>query len=80
MNDFLGGGASQIPCTDTFAGIHAFSEPESKALDDFYATMHDRIKIYLSFHSAAEMILFPMGHVGTFEEVPNVDDLVNLKS
>ena len=71
------GGASQVACTDTFAGRAPYTEPEVKALIDHYEKVHEKVKIYLSFHSAAEMILYPMGHTGTFEEVPNVADLVS---
>lgn len=75
--NILVGGSSAIPCTDTFAGLHPYSEFESKALVEFYDVIHEKVKIYLSFHSAAEMLLYPMGHTGSFEEVPNVDDLVS---
>lgn len=71
------GGASKVPCTDTFAGREPYTEPEVKALVDYYEKVHEKVKIYLAFHSAAEMILYPMGHTGTFEEVPNVADLVS---
>ncbi|KAL7015404.1 hypothetical protein ACKWTF_016436 [Chironomus riparius] len=73
--NFMMGGASQVACTDTFAGRAPYTEPEVKALVDYYEKVHEKVKIYLSFHSAAEMILYPMGHTGTFEEVPNVADL-----
>jgi Zinc carboxypeptidase len=69
-------GASAVPCTDTYGGLFPYSEPESKALNDFYATLHQNVKIYLSFHSAAQSLLYPWGHIGTYENMPNKDHLV----
>lgn len=45
------GGASSIPCTDTFAGPYAFSEIETQTLSNYYSSIADKITLYLSFHS-----------------------------
>lgn len=59
----LGGyGSSDNPCADTYAGPTAFSEIETKSLSNFLLSIKDEIKIYLSFHSAARMILSPWSH------------------
>lgn len=42
-------------------GPYAFSEPETKALMDFYATVADKMDLYLCFHSAAKMLMYPLG-------------------
>lgn len=70
------GGASAVPCTDTYAGPHPYSEFESKALNDFYATVHEKVVMYLSYHSAVQMLLYPWGHIGTYDNMPNKDHLV----
>lgn len=38
-------GSSQDPCDDTFAGSHAFSEPETRAVADFLLDHRDRIQV-----------------------------------
>lgn len=43
---------------------------------DFYATIADKAALYLSFHCAAEMLLYPMGH--TIAAVENKQDLVRI--
>ena len=64
---FLDGGASENPCSETFAGPTPFSEPETIALRDFVSARSSEIKIYLSFHSFGQYVLFPYGH--TAQEV-----------
>lgn len=66
-----------MACTDTYAGPYAFSENETKALMDFYATIADKSEAYISFHCAASMLLYPMGHTASTELVPNVEHLVS---
>lgn len=73
---FLVGGSSRLSCTDTYMGPTAFSEKETKAVMDFYATIASKSDAYISFHSAAEMLLYPMGHTNATDLVPNVGDLV----
>lgn len=73
----LEGGASALACTDTYSGPAAFSEKETKAMMDFYATIANKAEAFISFHCAAEVLLYPMGHTNSTELVPNVSDLVN---
>lgn len=69
------GGASSNPCSETFAGPQAFSEPEADALRKYVTSIKDKIKIYLSFHSYGQYLLSPYGH--TKDEVaPNSADLL----
>ncbi|KAG5669079.1 hypothetical protein PVAND_016978 [Polypedilum vanderplanki] len=70
---WMNGGASAVACTDTFAGKAPFSEPETKALMDFYATVYEKVKIFLSFHSATQALLYPWGD--TLSPTQNVNDL-----
>lgn len=51
-------GASSNPCSEQFAGTKPFSEPESVALAAFIKSF-DNIRLYLSFHSYGELLLFP---------------------
>lgn len=51
-------GASTNPCSDAYAGSHAFSEPEAAALAEFIKSFTN-IRLYLSFHSYGQMLLFP---------------------
>lgn len=71
-------GASTNPCSDTFAGPRAHSEPEAQAVDNFLRANAGKFDIYLAFHSYAHQILFPMGNtavrivrlfIGTFLDI-----------
>lgn len=77
---FLVGGSSRMACTDTYMGPEAFSEKETKAVMDFYATIANKSDAYISFHSAAEMLLYPMGHTNATDLVPNVGHLVRTEN
>lgn len=65
-----------MACTDTYSGPEPFSEKETRALMDFYATIADKVDAYIAFHSAAELLLYPMGHTISKELVPNHEHLV----
>lgn len=69
------GGASQNPCSETYAGPAAFSEPETVALSNFVGSVADEVDIYLAFHSYGHYILYPYGH--TIEPAANVELLVS---
>ena len=62
FNYMLNGGASSVKCHNYYAGPQPFSEPETRALNDFYATVHAQVDVYLAFHSFANMLLYPYGH------------------
>lgn len=55
-------GASNDPCSDTYAGTSAFSEVETRSLSNYALGLKEEIKAYIAFHSAARMILSPYGH------------------
>lgn len=42
---------------------------------DYYATIADHVDAYLSFHCAAEVILYPMGHSSDPSLLHNAQDL-----
>lgn len=74
---FLGfpvnGGASSNPCSETYAGPNAFSEVEASSIAAFYRTIASEVKVFLSFHSYGQYVLYPYGH--TTAAAPNFDDL-----
>lgn len=51
-------GSSWFPCSQIYAGPKPFSEVETEALSEFIKTFNN-IKIYLSFHSYSQLLLFP---------------------
>ncbi|XP_055308561.1 uncharacterized protein LOC129572592 [Sitodiplosis mosellana] len=65
-------GASTNPCAETYAGPTPFSEPEILALSKFIKSF-DNIKLYISFHSYSQLLLFSYGH--SKEHTPNHNDL-----
>lgn len=73
---FAEGGASSIPCSDTFAGYNAFSEPETKSLSEFITSIQDKLVGYIGFHSYSQLLLIPYGHSPA--HVENYDELVSL--
>jgi carboxypeptidase A len=62
---WMSAGASNNPCSDTYAGPRAFSDPETAAMANFYGTIASRVRLFLSIHSFGQYILFPFGHTGT---------------
>jgi carboxypeptidase T len=67
------GGSSSSPSSDIYMGSAAFSEPETKAVRDFFRA-HRTIKIALSFHTFSELILYPWG--GRHEGVGGSDEVL----
>ncbi|XP_052864270.1 zinc carboxypeptidase A 1-like [Anopheles cruzii] len=58
------GGASSVPCTDTYGGPEPGSEIETKNIMNYFISVKDNIHAYFSFHSYGQYILFPYGHTG----------------
>lgn len=54
-------GASSQPCSETYAGPSAFSEPETGVLKDVLKSIEDRCKFYLTLHSYGNYLLYPWG-------------------
>ncbi|XP_077290414.1 carboxypeptidase B-like [Arctopsyche grandis] len=57
-----GQGTSKNPCSEVYAGSSAFSEPESKAIANFIMTSSANFKLYVSYHSYGQYILYPWGY------------------
>jgi hypothetical protein len=70
-----GAGSSGWPGDETYRGPAAFSEPETQVVRDFVQA-HPDITAAITFHSYAELILYPYGY--TYTDQPpdmNADDL-----
>ncbi|XP_058830777.1 zinc carboxypeptidase-like [Topomyia yanbarensis] len=60
--NFMQGGASTNPCSETYAGPEAFSEIETRTLSEYFTSVEPTITTYLSFHSFSQLLLLPYGH------------------
>ncbi len=61
------GGSSGDQYDETYRGPNAFSTPEDTAMQTFMVA-HPNITTGISFHSNAELILYPYGY--TFQDIP----------
>ncbi|XP_055682668.1 zinc carboxypeptidase-like [Lutzomyia longipalpis] len=75
--NWMQGGASNNPCSDTFAGDSAFSEVETRTLSNYYSSLSG-ISTYISLHAYGQMLLVPFGH--TTAPLGNYHDLVAIAS
>jgi len=73
-----GMGASTNPCSDTYRGSKAFSEPETKAVRDFILRQKQKqdFKTYLTYHSYGQYVLYGWGYDRI--DPPNVTKLKQL--
>jgi len=55
-------GASNQPCSETFAGPRPYSEPESKALSDYMLTLDGTWTLFLSLHTYGQLWMTPWGY------------------
>ena len=69
-------GSSGTPSDETYRGPAAFSEPETLVVRDFVVA-HPDITAAITFHTYAELILYPYGY--TYDDLPadmTPDDLM----
>ncbi|XP_026480609.1 carboxypeptidase B-like [Ctenocephalides felis] len=59
-------GASNSPCSDTFAGNRPFSEPETSALRDLL--LRSNVKLYLTIHTYGQYFLYPWGYTSALPD------------
>lgn len=71
---FADGGSSNDPCSDTYHGPAAFSEPSTKSLSQYISTISGDLVAYIGLHSYSQLLLIPYGH--SYEHLDNYDDLV----
>lgn len=48
-----------------YAGAHAFSEPETRAMADKIMSIRERMVAYFALHSYSQLILMPWGYTHT---------------
>ncbi|XP_059613884.1 carboxypeptidase B-like [Phlebotomus argentipes] len=58
----FGTGISHNPCSDVFLGPEPLSEPETQAVANELAKDAAGVRLYLSFHSYGDWLLFPWGY------------------
>jgi len=64
-----GAGASSVPSSDTYRGTAPFSEPETQVFRDFFLNPAYNFKAMISYHSYAQLILYPWGY--TYDQAPD---------
>lgn len=68
-------GASANPCSSSYAGDFAFSEPEMKQFSEFVPKIRDLVG-YFSFHSYGQLLMLPFAY--TFEHEENFNTLYEI--
>ncbi|PKO23214.1 MAG: carboxypeptidase [Chloroflexi bacterium HGW-Chloroflexi-1] len=66
-----GEGSSPYPSSETYRGPAAFSEPETQVVRDFVLA-HPDITAAITFHTYAELILYPYGYT-YLDQPPDMD-------
>ncbi|OTF76498.1 organic cation transporter protein-like protein [Euroglyphus maynei] len=62
--DWAAKGISANPCSETYAGDKAFSEPETRAEAEFLLKkLGKRVQVYIAVHSYGQLWLYPWGNV-----------------
>ncbi|KAK4877364.1 hypothetical protein RN001_009870 [Aquatica leii] len=69
-------GSSSDPCSDAYSGPYAFSEIETQNVKTYMEKWKNRIKLYVTFHSYGNYILYPWGYTSTLPD--NEAELQNL--
>jgi hypothetical protein len=59
--NWCGEGASSSPCSDTYCGSRAFSEPETAAARDYLVSIRAHTDIFISIHCYSQLWLVPWG-------------------
>lgn len=52
-------GSSFSPCSELYHGASAFSEPETRAVRDAILSLSDKMEVYITLHTYAQLWLFP---------------------
>uniref|UniRef100_A0A915K6C6 Peptidase M14 carboxypeptidase A domain-containing protein n=1 Tax=Romanomermis culicivorax TaxID=13658 RepID=A0A915K6C6_ROMCU len=55
-------GASDNPCEEIYHGTHAFSEPESEAVQKFITWYKNDIEAVITMHTYSQLWIHPYGH------------------
>lgn len=71
-------GSSTNPALDTYAGPGPFSEPETRSLSTYIASIADKIDLYIATHSFGHLLLLPFGN--STQPYGNYHDAVSARS
>lgn len=71
---WMTGGASNQPCSDTYGGPAPLSEPSTLSTSNFIRSIGRNLEAYISLHSYSQMLLLPYGH--TTAHLDNYDELM----
>ena len=69
-------GASDDPCSETFAGKRIFSEVETRRISAYIESIKDKLFAYLAFHSYGQQLMYPYGD--TKEPMENYRESVRI--
>lgn len=69
-------GTTKPPCSEAFPGRFPFDQLESSGLRDVVIKNKERIKLYISFHSYSNTIIYPWGY--TQKQPKDVHELQSL--
>ncbi|XP_045453066.1 zinc carboxypeptidase-like [Melitaea cinxia] len=75
-NNWLVSGSSTNPALDTYAGPGPFSEPETRSLSTYIASIADQIDLYIATHSFGHLLLLPFGN--STQPYGNYHDAMNI--
>ncbi|XP_012226646.2 zinc carboxypeptidase [Linepithema humile] len=67
-------------CSNTYAGPTPFSEPETRALKQYFESVLDKFETYISFHGSSQLLLFPYGHTTAHIDNYNEMYIVGMKA
>ncbi|XP_026756204.3 carboxypeptidase B-like [Galleria mellonella] len=71
-----GKGTSSSSCSEIYRGPRAFSEPESRAVYEFFQKSAANYVAYITYHSYGQYILYPWGYENAVP--PDYEDLQSL--
>ncbi|XP_049878168.1 zinc carboxypeptidase-like [Pectinophora gossypiella] len=73
-------GASNDPCSNTFAGSAGFSEPESRAISNYVRDLNSdgQLIYYLAFHSYTQLVIVPYSHITSADDVLEAENYANM--
>ncbi|XP_072922918.1 carboxypeptidase A1-like isoform X3 [Hemitrygon akajei] len=73
--NFGGNGSSRVPCSESYCGPHAHSEPEVKAIVDLIKK-HGNFVAFITLHSYSQRLMHPYGY--TQDTPENLEELDTL--
>ncbi|XP_071945106.1 carboxypeptidase B-like isoform X2 [Antedon mediterranea] len=72
-----GEGASEEPCSDTYRGSSATSEPEIESVVNFLKKL-ENLEMFIDFHSYSQLMLYPWGYASDLAPISNEEEVKKL--